>query len=154
MRLLTLGLMATAAALALPGAASAHRAWFLPAATSFSGEDPWVTVDAAISNDLFFADHFPMQLAQVKITAPDGTATPAPAATTCPSVTTTTGSSIVLPVATSSRCAAVTATVSAAAGAARAASATAHATRIIAPVPSMYRTGTVNGAATVGSMRK
>jgi hypothetical protein len=31
----------------------------------FSGEDPWVSVDAAVSNDLFFADHFPMQLAQI-----------------------------------------------------------------------------------------
>jgi hypothetical protein len=39
----------------------------------FSGEDPWVSVDAAVSNDLFFADHFPMQLAQIKVTAPDGT---------------------------------------------------------------------------------
>jgi hypothetical protein len=40
----------------------------------FSGEDPWASVDAAISNDLFFADHFPMQLAQIKVTAPDGSA--------------------------------------------------------------------------------
>lgn len=74
MRHLTLGLMAaTAVALALPTAASAHRPWLLPAATNFSDEDPWVSVDAAVSNDLFFADHFPMQLTQVKVTAPDGT---------------------------------------------------------------------------------
>ncbi|WP_343609519.1 DUF4198 domain-containing protein [Novosphingobium sp.] len=74
MRFLNLALLATAATLALPTAASAHRAWIVPAATNFSGEDPWASFDAAISNDLFFADHFPMQLAQIKVTAPDGSA--------------------------------------------------------------------------------
>jgi hypothetical protein len=37
--------------LAVP--AQAHRAWLLPSATVLSGTDAWVTVDAAISNDLF-----------------------------------------------------------------------------------------------------
>lgn len=74
MRFLNLALLATAAALVLPNAASAHRAWIVPAATNFSDQDPWATFDAAISNDLFFADHFPMQLAQIKVTAPDGSA--------------------------------------------------------------------------------
>lgn len=63
---------AAVAALAVPMAASAHRPWFVPSATNFSGNDPWVTVDAAISNDLFYADHFPMQLGNVKAIGPQG----------------------------------------------------------------------------------
>lgn len=61
-----------AAVLAVPLAASAHRPWLVPSATNFSGEDPWVSVDAAISNDLFYADHFPMQLNNVKAAGPQG----------------------------------------------------------------------------------
>jgi uncharacterized GH25 family protein len=58
--------------LALPLAAQAHRAWILPAATVLSGVDPWVTFDAAVSNDIFHADHAPLRLDNVKATAPDG----------------------------------------------------------------------------------
>lgn len=68
-----MALMVGASALTLPHAAQAHRQWLLPIATTFSDEDPWASVDAAVSNDLFFPDHFPMQLAQIKVTAPDGT---------------------------------------------------------------------------------
>jgi uncharacterized GH25 family protein len=64
---------ATAAAL-MAGAAYAHRAWIVPSATVISGDNAWVTIDAAISNDLFFPDHRPMQIDQVTITAPDGSA--------------------------------------------------------------------------------
>src|SRR5690606_22330790 len=39
-----------------------HRAWMLPSATVLSGEDPWITVDAAVSNDLFYFEHFPLLL--------------------------------------------------------------------------------------------
>ena len=46
----------------MPPAAQAHRAWLLPSATVLSGEDAWVTVDAAISNDLFYFEHQPMRL--------------------------------------------------------------------------------------------
>ena len=53
-------------------AAQAHRQWMLPSATSLSGDDVWVTVDAAISNDLFYFEHFPMKLDNVKAWAPDG----------------------------------------------------------------------------------
>jgi uncharacterized GH25 family protein len=49
-------------ALCLPFSAQAHRAWMLPSATVLSGDDAWVTVDAAISNDLFYFEHFPMML--------------------------------------------------------------------------------------------
>lgn len=51
-----------ALAVCLPLSAQAHRAWMLPSATVLSGEDPWVTVDAAVSNDLFYFEHFPLQL--------------------------------------------------------------------------------------------
>lgn len=47
-------------ALCLPFSAQAHRAWMLPSATVLSGEDPWLTVDAAVSNDLFYFEHFPL----------------------------------------------------------------------------------------------
>lgn len=53
---------ALALAVCLPLSAHAHRAWMLPSATVLSGEDPWVTVDAAVSNDLFYFEHFPMRL--------------------------------------------------------------------------------------------
>lgn len=61
-----------AVALCVPAVASAHRAWFLPAATVLSGEAPWVTVDAAVSNDLFYADHAPMRLNSLQVMGPDG----------------------------------------------------------------------------------
>jgi len=53
---------AMALAVCLPFSAQAHRAWMLPSATVLSGEDPWITVDAAVSNDLFYFEHFPLRL--------------------------------------------------------------------------------------------
>ncbi|PWK92120.1 DUF4198 domain-containing protein [Fulvimonas soli] len=71
-----------ALALALPLAAQAHKMWMVPSATNVSGADPWVTVDAAVSNDLFFPDHVPGDLSRLVITAPDGsTVAPENAAT-------------------------------------------------------------------------
>lgn len=76
--------------LCLPFAAQAHRVWMLPSATVLSGDDQWITIDAAVSNDLFYFEHFPLQIAsigkppasipggrgarpaQLSITAPDG----------------------------------------------------------------------------------
>ncbi len=49
-------------AVCLPLSANAHRAWMLPSSTVLSGEEPWVTVDAAVSNDLFNFEHFPLQI--------------------------------------------------------------------------------------------
>jgi uncharacterized GH25 family protein len=63
---------AIALALTLPFAAHAHRAWILPAATVLSSEEPWVTFDAAISNDIFHTDYHAMRLDGVKALAPDG----------------------------------------------------------------------------------
>lgn len=64
--------VALCAALVLPVAAQAHKMWMVPSATVVSGDDAWVTVDAAVSNDLYYPDHFPAQLDQLTITAPDG----------------------------------------------------------------------------------
>jgi len=71
-RLLARSLTGFAVALALPLAAHAHRAWMLPSATVLSGTDPWVTVDAAISNDLFYFEHHAMPVDDVVILTPDG----------------------------------------------------------------------------------
>lgn len=65
---------AAAVATLMIGAAHAHRAWILPSATVVSGDNAWVTFDAAASNDLFFPDHRPMQISAISITAPDGSA--------------------------------------------------------------------------------
>lgn len=66
-------LLLAAAAIGVASPAAAHRQWLLPSATSLSGEDPWVSFDAAVSNDLFYVDHFPMQLGGIKVWQPDGT---------------------------------------------------------------------------------
>lgn len=55
----------------LPLASHAHKAWLLPSAT-VTTTDQWITVDAAVSNDLFYFNHVPMRLEQLVITAPDG----------------------------------------------------------------------------------
>lgn len=51
-----------ALAICLPLSAQAHRAWMLPSATVLSGDEPWITVDAAVSNDLFYFEHVPLRL--------------------------------------------------------------------------------------------
>lgn len=63
-----------AAALALPFAAQAHRAWLAPSSTVLSGAEAWVTFDAGMSNGVFIADHAAMRLDGLTITAPDGSA--------------------------------------------------------------------------------
>ena len=73
MKLSAARLAIAAALLAVPGALSAHRMWLLPSGTIFSGTDSWVTVDAAVSNDLFYADHQPGRLDPIKVWQPDGT---------------------------------------------------------------------------------
>jgi uncharacterized GH25 family protein len=72
MRKISLFLIA-GSALALAAPASAHRQWLLPSGTIFAGTNEWVAVDAAVSNDLFYADHMPMRVDGVKVWAPDGT---------------------------------------------------------------------------------
>ncbi len=69
-----LGLVATVAIAAMAAVpASAHRQWMMPSSTVLSGDDVWVTVDAAVSNDLFYFEHQPLRLDAMKAWAPDGT---------------------------------------------------------------------------------
>jgi uncharacterized GH25 family protein len=63
-------LIVVAAAL-LPSMSFAHKAWLLPSATVLA-PDQWITVDAAISNDLFYFNHVPLRLDALSVTAPDG----------------------------------------------------------------------------------
>ena len=67
--LIAIGAMA---AIAAP-AALAHRMWIIASSTTVSGTDNWVTVDAAVSNDLFFFDHQPIRVVPT-VTQPDGSA--------------------------------------------------------------------------------
>lgn len=66
----TIGLVA--ALVILPTRLQAHRQWMLPSSTVLSASDPWVTIDAAVSNELFYFDHVPMRTAGLTIVAPDG----------------------------------------------------------------------------------
>lgn len=56
----------------LSTSAHAHRAWLKPSATVLSGDEAFVTFDAAISNTLFHPDHVAMSTDGIKVTAPDG----------------------------------------------------------------------------------
>lgn len=64
----------TAAAILIAGQASAHRAWLLPSTFTLSGDDQRVTVDGAISNNLFYPNHHALSLDSIEVTAPDGSA--------------------------------------------------------------------------------
>ncbi|MCK5746125.1 MAG: DUF4198 domain-containing protein [Oricola sp.] len=57
-----------------PGGAFAHRTWFLPSSTVLSGDEVWVTFDAAAANEVFYFDHRPLSLDDLVITGPDGAA--------------------------------------------------------------------------------
>ena len=58
--------------LLLPLSALAHKAWLLPSQTVMSGNNPVITVDGAVSNDLFYFNHVPLRLDNLVIIAPDG----------------------------------------------------------------------------------
>lgn len=51
--------------------AQAHNVWLQPSSTVLSKAE-WITVDAAVSNDLFFFNHVPLSLDNLRVTAPDG----------------------------------------------------------------------------------
>lgn len=51
---------------------SAHRMWILPSSTVLSGNEAWVTVDAAVSNTLFVFEHRPLRLDGLSVTGPGG----------------------------------------------------------------------------------
>ncbi len=55
-------------------AVQAHRAWIVPQETVLSGENRWVSFDAAVSNDIFLANYNPGRFADVQVLNPDGSA--------------------------------------------------------------------------------
>jgi uncharacterized GH25 family protein len=65
-------LLAGLASAALVSPAHAHRAWLLPSTTSLSGTGQVVSVDAAVSNDLFNPDHVALKTDGITVEAPDG----------------------------------------------------------------------------------
>ncbi len=67
----TLKLATFALAALLPVASNAHKAWLLPSVT-VSTVDQWVTIDAAVSNNLFYFDHNPLRTDSLTVVAPDG----------------------------------------------------------------------------------
>lgn len=64
-------LLAACIGLAMPLGVQAHNVWLLPSQTVLS-QNAWITVDAAVSNDLFHFNHVPLRLDNLVITAPDG----------------------------------------------------------------------------------
>ena len=73
-----------AVAATLPLTADAHRAWMVPSSTVLSGEAPWVTVDAAAGNGIFYFDHFPIMLEGVGTPPANSNRQPAPLTITAP----------------------------------------------------------------------
>lgn len=65
-----IALAATALTVAQP--ALAHRMWMVPSTFTLSGDEQWVTVDGAVSNDLFFPNHVPLNYENVTVQKPDG----------------------------------------------------------------------------------
>lgn len=53
-------------------AAHAHRTWLLPSATQVEGKEAWVTVDAAVSENLFDFDTNALKLDGLAVAGPDG----------------------------------------------------------------------------------
>ena len=64
-----------AGALALAcGTALAHHTWLIPSASLVEGKEPWVSLDAAVSENLFEFDTTALQVDALTVIAPDGTA--------------------------------------------------------------------------------
>ena len=69
-KLIALGVMATSVSMQ----AQAHRAWILPSSTVLSGDAPFVTFDAAVSNSIFSIDHNALNISGLEATDPKGNA--------------------------------------------------------------------------------
>lgn len=59
-------------ALTVSVSAQAHRAWILPGSTVLSSDQPWVTFDGSVSNNIFYYDHAPLRAEQVSVLSPSG----------------------------------------------------------------------------------
>jgi hypothetical protein len=55
-----------------PASALAERQWILPSSTLLSGANGWITVDAAVSSDLFVFEHSALRLDGLTVVGPDG----------------------------------------------------------------------------------
>ena len=76
-----LRMLALASALVACSGAQAHRPWLLPSDTVMA-PNATITVDGAVSTDLFAFDHNPLRVESLVVTAPDGKTLPTPAAHT------------------------------------------------------------------------
>lgn len=68
-RLFTTGVLALSLAAA---PAMAHRIWVKPTTTVVSGDDEWISFDAAVANGIFFPDHFALSTDDITVTSPSG----------------------------------------------------------------------------------
>ena len=73
--------LAAAAWLAAP-IASAHSPWIMPSGVNWSGQQAWVTVDGAVSEELFAIEHQALKLDAMQVTGPGGKVLTLPAVTT------------------------------------------------------------------------
>lgn len=62
----------TLALIVAPHTALAARTWLLPSTAQVEGREPYVTVDAALSDNLFDFERAPLPLDDLSITGPDG----------------------------------------------------------------------------------
>lgn len=65
-------LLTTAALLAAPAAALAAHSWVLPSTMTLSGDNAWITVDAATSDELYFPNLRPIRLETVTVLDAEG----------------------------------------------------------------------------------
>lgn len=70
----TLALAAAVSLALLSSQAEAHRLWIKPSATQVDTSEPWITVDAAVSENLFDPDTNAIKLDGLSVTGPDGAA--------------------------------------------------------------------------------
>lgn len=52
--------------------ALAHRTWLLPSSTNVEGKEPWVTIDGAVSENLFDVEANALKLDGLLVSGPDG----------------------------------------------------------------------------------
>lgn len=71
MKTMTRAVTLLALLVSLPLTVQAHRSWIMPAQTVLSGDEPWVTFDAAVSNDIFHLDFNPVRLGSLQVFDPE-----------------------------------------------------------------------------------
>lgn len=70
----SLAAAALGAAILVPAAAQAARSWVLPSSTVLSGNNAWISVDAASSDELYIPSLRPLPLASVQVLDAEGQA--------------------------------------------------------------------------------